>query len=303
MIPQSNEVRFEISTACNYDCLMCARGKFTREREVMPTSKFRTLLDKLLLATDQYKVCTFSGFGEPLIDTDIVNKMTYAKSRGLRVLLLTNGSLLTKDLCAALAPLVDNIRVSFYGMTPEVYRTVHGVDKFDKVRDIINTTASEIKYIVNWLELSGINCHQTKEFLDYWDGRVYGVEAWHPHNWGDIRKYRRYKVERLRTCGRPFSGPTQVQVNGDLVACCFDLNSRLLYGNLFETQPHEIFESAAYKKICKSHVTGKHPGNVPCCKCDQLNKNKTGILIYSSFKQKDREQRTSTTYENLSSSS
>src|SRR3989337_1070210 len=116
MIPKSNEIRFEVTTKCNYDCIICARNKFQRKIETMSSGMFKNLLDKIIEETSQYDTLTFSGFGEPLLDKVIDEKINYAKNRGFEILILTNASLLTVDRFKQLEDLgVRSIRISFYG--------------------------------------------------------------------------------------------------------------------------------------------------------------------------------------------
>ena len=63
------------------------------------------------------------------------------------------------------------------------------------------------------------------------------------------RDYRTIKKEQLKTCGRPFNGPLQVQVDGTVNMCCFDYNGKLLLEDLNAQSLAEIFNSVAYKKI------------------------------------------------------
>ena len=75
MIPKSNEIRFETTTKCNYNCIICPRDKLTRKRETMPLNRFKYLFDKVINETSQYDTVTFSGFGEPLLDPTLDEKI------------------------------------------------------------------------------------------------------------------------------------------------------------------------------------------------------------------------------------
>jgi len=77
MIPESNELRFEITTKCNYNCIICPRGKLTRKIETMSFASFRHLLDKIISETGQYNTITFPGMGEPLLDETLDEKIIY----------------------------------------------------------------------------------------------------------------------------------------------------------------------------------------------------------------------------------
>ena len=127
------------------------------------------------------------------------------------------------------------------------------------------------------------------------------MEVWKPHNWVDGKDYRKVQNERLKTCGRPFKGPLQVQIDGTVNMCCFDYNGQLLLGDLNKQNLREIFSSEMFKKIVKCHETGNFEGSGLICEnCDQRNKVKTDVMIYNSkFDVKERVGKVSTTYSDL----
>ncbi len=125
MIPENNELRLEVTTKCNYDCIICPREKLTRKKETMSFDLFKMLFDKIKSESSQYDTLTFPGLGEPLMDETLDDKIIYAKKHGYTVLMLTNGSLLTVERFKRLEDIgLDSIRVSIYGDTPESYNTV-----------------------------------------------------------------------------------------------------------------------------------------------------------------------------------
>ena len=66
MIPRNNDIRFELTTLCNYDCIICPREQLKRPKTTMPTAMFQRLLTAVLAASDQYRLLTFAGLGEPI---------------------------------------------------------------------------------------------------------------------------------------------------------------------------------------------------------------------------------------------
>jgi len=308
MIPQSNEIRFETTTKCNYCCLPCPREKLTRKIETTPLPKFKKILDKVLDETQQYDTITLSGFGEPLLDSTIEKKISYASSRGLDVLMLSNAALLTVERFKKLERLgVKSIRISFYGMTPKVYSLVHGIKNekiFSKVKENLVKIAQirkTAKIVLTYNVIPGVNDSETNEWINFWKDKVDLVEVWRPHNWVYGRSYRVIQNEKVNTCGRPWKTPLQIQVDGTVVMCCFDFNGNLLLGDLNTQTLEEIFSSDLFKKILYCHTTGKFEGsNLICENCDQRNKIKSDIMIYNSkFDINERIGKVSTTYKDL----
>lgn len=125
MIPTSNDLRIEVTTKCNYNCIICPRDKFIRPKETMSTDLFKELVDKVLAETDQYDTVTFPGMGEPFLDPDLLTKVKFVKEKGLKALILTNGSMLTPEVFKEFEDAgTDSIRISFYGMNEEDRKSV-----------------------------------------------------------------------------------------------------------------------------------------------------------------------------------
>ena len=307
MIPESNEIRFEVTTKCNYDCIICPREQLTRKLETMSFDTFKLLFDKINNETSQYDTLTFPGMGEPLMDGSIDEKIIYAKKKNFTVLLLTNGSFLTLDRFKQLEKIgVDSIRVSMYGDTKESYGAVHGVNSnfFEKVKNNLTEIAkvkSHTKLLLTYNEVAGHNDAVMDNWIQYWEDKADLIEAWRPHNWVDAKEYRDVKKVKLKTCGRPWKTPLQIQVDGTVNMCCFDFDGKLLLGDLKTMSLQDIFQSEMYKKIEKYHTTGDFAGSgLICDNCDQRNEDKSDVMVYNSkFNIEDRVSQVSTTYADL----
>lgn len=310
MIPKNNDMRFETTTRCNYNCTICPREKLTRKIETMSFGLFKNAIDKIISETDQYSTLTFPGLGEPLLDETLNKKIEYAKKKikNLSVLLLTNGSLLTLEKFKQLEGLgVASIRVSFYGIDAESYAKVHGVKNkkmFDTVKDnLLNIAKNKVttKLLMTLNVVNGSNDGFVKDWIDFWNKKADLIEVWNPHNWVDGRCYRKIHKKQLKTCGRPFKGPLQVQVDGTVNMCCFDFDGKLTIGDLKKQSLGEIFSTKLFKKIVKCHNSGDFSkSGLICENCDQRNEDKSDVMIYDSkFEINERVKMISTTYSKM----
>lgn len=305
MIPKSNDMRFEVTTRCNYNCVICPHGELTRKIETMSFGLFRKILDNILEETDQYDTLSFPGMGEPLLDETLDKKIEYAKKKKLNILILTNGSMLSVDRFKTLEDLgVASIRISFYGNDPDSYSRVHGVSNktiFSTVRDNL-TKISKIKkrtkLLLTFNLVEGANDECVNAWIEYWKDKADLIEAWRPHNWVDGKDYRKVQAKLLPTCGRPFGGPLQIQADGTVNMCCFDFDGKLTLGDLKKQTLEEIFSSPLYRKIEGCHASGKFEGSgLICGGCDQRNAVKSDAMIFNSkFDIEERLKMTSTTY-------
>lgn len=310
MIPKNNDMRFEVTTKCNYNCVICPRSALTRKIETMSFEFFKKLFDKINKETTQYTTLTFPGMGEPLLDATLNKKIAYAKKtrKDMSILILTNGSLLSLKRFKELEALgVKSVRVSLYGHDKDTYSKIHGVknkNMYLRVRDNLLKICAAKKstdLLLTYNIVDGENDAKLKEWIEFWQGKADLIEVWRPHNWVTGRKYRKVQKKLLKTCGRPEKGPLQVQADGTVNMCCFDYDGILTIGDLKTQGLKEIFSSPLYIKLLTRHKSGDFSGtNLICARCDQRNADKKDVLVYDSkFDVKERVNMISTTYEKV----
>jgi MoaA/NifB/PqqE/SkfB family radical SAM enzyme len=280
------EVRYEVTDNCNASCIMCPRDKHEHGREhgIMDQAKYEKSIDEVVALGAQKIVLT--GFGEPMLDKRLEEKIAYANARGLATYFITNGSALTARRSRKLMESgLSEMRVSFYGMGPETYnavmqgldfkRTLKGVLEFLRLRAEMG---SKTRVQISYLELPE-NKSDTDEFREFWVPKVDAVEIWKPHNFGDGRDYRE-RTEEKTTCGRPENGPFQIQWNGEVIPCCYDYNNQIILGNAFEQGVLEILNGPKYRLLRHAHRQKQFAMFPYCDQCDQLRPH-ADALVYT----------------------
>ena len=284
------EVRYEVTDHCNAECIMCPRDlhKFARPHGIMPMQKYKDSVDEVVALGCKQVVLT--GFGEPLVDKRLEEKVEYAKSKGLRTYIISNVSLLTPQRAKRLITAgLDELRVSFYGMRKETYETVMvglnfettmaNLKSFLELREELGSKLPRLE--LSWLTLPE-NEGDTEAFQEYWEPRADAIEIWKPHNFGDGRSYReRYEEVSIKTtCGRPENGPLQIQWDGEVIPCCYDYNNQIVLGNAFQQPVLEILNGEKYKLLRIAHGEKKFDLFPYCSQCDQLLPH-ADALIYT----------------------
>jgi MoaA/NifB/PqqE/SkfB family radical SAM enzyme len=282
------EVRYEVTDHCNASCIMCPRDKHEHGREhgIMDQAKYERSIDEVVALGAKKIVLT--GFGEPLLDKKLEQKVAYASSKGLGTYFITNGSALTPVRARRLVDAgLSEMRVSFYGMRPETYNAVmQGLD-FEKTKNkvieflrIRDEMGGKTRVQISYLEMDQ-NKDDSGAFRDFWEPKVNAIEIWKPHNFGDGRDYReRLDDSKKTSCGRPENGPLQIQWNGEVIPCCYDYNNQIILGNAFEAPVMEILNGPKYRLLRYSHRMKKF-GLFPYCnQCDQLLPH-ADALIYT----------------------
>jgi radical SAM protein with 4Fe4S-binding SPASM domain len=307
----TNEVRIENSTRCNYCCKFCPHGSssFTRTKEVMELDTFKFILDKIKKEAPYITECTVSGFGEPTVDFSLMDKIQYAIENQYRVHFVTNGSLLHKDTIEHLFELkINDIRISYHATDLNSYNEVTGVDCEGCFLHATKTIKSAIELkkqfpdtnVIITMDVIKENEHCVDEMIQLYSEQVDLLEIWKPHNWTNWGSYRKGKIIKS-TCGRLINGPLQIQVDGTINVCCFDFNGELVIGNFLKQSLEEIFKSELYDQILKAHSSEEEmqKSNLICKKCDQLRDTGSIIVYNSKYSESQRVGKTSTNYRSI----
>ncbi len=135
-------VVWNVTKACNLKCVHCYASAGRGEGELSYEECVR-IIDEL--SKFGVPLILFSG-GEPLMREDIIDVMGYAKGLGIKCVLSTNGTLITKDLAEQLSEVVDYVGVSLDGVgdVNDRFRGVKGA--FDKaLKGLINARDAGIQ--------------------------------------------------------------------------------------------------------------------------------------------------------------
>ncbi len=269
------EIRIETTNRCQVNCEICPHDQMTRRQETMTYQKFTYIVSKLL----KYKpeMVTLFGMGEPLMDKGIVDKIEWCTHYGLDTFITTNSGLLDIDL-------TNNLIKA--GLTMIRFSVHAEIDQNIMMRNIVNFLATNrIKYndqVETHISAILKEGEYIKDITERWEGKVDHLEIWKPHNWAGAKNFRKIDGKKT-TCGRPITGPLQVNVDGSVMICCFDYDSQMTIGNLRHQSLEEILESESYECIRTAHEIGVTQ-MLPCIECDQLNEYKehNNPLLYSS---------------------
>jgi MoaA/NifB/PqqE/SkfB family radical SAM enzyme len=118
------KVYVEITSACNLTCATCIGQIWDEPLGQMSSTRFRRLLDGL----PRHPITlSLSGFGEPLVHPEFLALVRLARERGVRVEVITNGTLLDAALARELITLgVAQVTVSIDGGDEAAYAAVRG---------------------------------------------------------------------------------------------------------------------------------------------------------------------------------
>ena len=123
--PRLRLVFWELTRGCNLRCVHCrAAAELQRSPDELVLEECRTVVDSIASAGSPILVLTG---GEPLYRPDVFDIAAHAASRGLRVAVASNGTLMTDDAAARLkASGVVRVSISLDGVTADTHDGFRG---------------------------------------------------------------------------------------------------------------------------------------------------------------------------------
>ena len=117
-------IAWELTNACNLACIHCRASAIKDPApDELSTAEAKHFVDELV----EYKPIIILTGGEPLLRADIYDIAGYASGHGLRVVLATNGTLLTPEIARRLKEVgIQRVSISIDGATAETHDTFRG---------------------------------------------------------------------------------------------------------------------------------------------------------------------------------
>ncbi len=103
------KLNFHVTENCNFNCKFC----FARyeDREISFEEKKQVIEN--IAKSGLFPEINFAG-GEPFLDKGMVELIEFAHFQGLKVSVITNGSLLSDDLLMRVLPYISMLGISFH---------------------------------------------------------------------------------------------------------------------------------------------------------------------------------------------
>lgn len=270
-------LQVEPTSLCNLSCTLCPTGRHELNRPYrhMRLNEFKSLIDDM----ERYLLfLVLWDWGEPLMNPELPSMIRYASERGIQTVTSTNAHFLndesyTEELLKSglttLIVAVDSIladEYEVYRKNGDLDRVLGGLNKAVSVKKrigsktlinvrmvIMRHNEHEIEEIEHMARVSGADVFTVKS-LNPSCGMVAQDEELLPTN----LRYRRYEYipntyERMRTdaiCRRIWT-MSNIFSNGDVVPCCYDYDSEMKVGNIFETPFTQIWNNSAYRQLRK----------------------------------------------------
>ena len=151
-------VVWNITRRCNLSCMHCYSNSENKHYEnELSTEQARVVIDDL--AKLQIPALLFSG-GEPIMRNDLFDLAAYAKSKGLKYVLSTNGTLITEQI----ARQIKDLDFSYVGISLDGIGEIN--DIFRGKQGAFNKTMNAFRYLKELNQRVGLRMTLTKNNIE-----------------------------------------------------------------------------------------------------------------------------------------
>ncbi len=283
-LPNPSVLLIENTNCCNARCVMCPRDTLTRKRGFMEFGLFEKIMNELAGARRK-PIVHLHGFGEPLLDPLLPERIRLAKACGIEhTYIVTNGSLLFPETSRKIIDAgLDRIKISFYGTDEESYNaTMRGLDftvalqnvkDFMKIRKELQKRTP--KLILQYLPQEA-NGAKIKEFQALWRslpdkkaGDCLNISCL--DNFGGGKSYNIVGEKIVSVCFYPWTAMS-VLWDGRAVTCCVDYNGVQGVGDVNSQSIEEIWNGPVLSAIRRNFGKLDYSGFPTCFNCDWVHR-------------------------------
>lgn len=268
-------LQIEPTSVCNYRCVFCFETDptFTRKSNgfmgQMTLELFKQIVDQ---AEGNIEFISLASRGEPLLCKNIVPMLAYTRGKFLNLKINTNASLLDEARChailsggvktvvfsadAATEPLYSKLRVN--GNLDVVLRNI---EQFQKIRQ---TQYADLPIITRVSGVKFSDDQNLDSMQKLWGGLVDQVAFVQYNPWENVYS------QPVSTLNEPCSDLWRrmfVWWDGQGNPCDVDYKSTLAVGRVPGQTLSELWTSARYSALRKSHLGGKRGADDPCGRC------------------------------------
>lgn len=285
---------------CDFKCIYCVHSLSEKEfldifkqKGFMSIDTFKNAIDGMKKFNQKLKVLSFDGQGEPLLNKNLPEMISYAKKANIaeRIELVTNGNSITNEKADAIvAAGLDRIRISIQGMNSEKYKEISNVDiDFEEYKKNIKYLYDNKKQLSIYIKIIDVAIDgEEQDFYNMFGDRCDNIAVEHMVPTADKVDYSQYKGDydisqqgyehkKIITCPYPLYMMI-VEPNGDVRSCCAtrhpinlgNVNENTLYNIWYGDELREFWklqlaEDGRFKNLvckeCTNPDYGVQPGD------------------------------------------
>lgn len=289
------DIKIEITSICNFDCSFCPSEKLLRKKQMMSLDVFFRIInevaEKNITGTIYLHV-----MGEPMLHPQFCEIVQYIQDKGLKLILVTNGSQLIGAKADALLDLRDaQIIVSIQEADPEAYlKRTRGVMSYEQYLERLGNFLKRAQKVpdgpkiqIHYLSrvtLDGVGkiLHEHKRMLallNKWRGimnlppkrliHLFDINkgfslgpkiTFHPRYWGrwcnQFLNEGEKVIPRKKGYCDSLSKAFAILADGTCTYCCADYEGKMNLGNINESTIEDVYLNSKSSKIRNYGIEG-----------------------------------------------
>ena len=260
--PFPHIIDVELTSSCNFRCLMCPTGNLSLKREAnfMVSRVMEGIIDQ---CAEHGTAIRFIGWGEPTLHPSLPAFIRKAWANNLPTHVNTNGSKIDPELAWALVDAgLSSIKFSFQGVDRESYKEMRQTEFFDgMLKAIGHMKKARAAGMLPYIAASTSITYETPEMVEAFRKRIEPLVD-HLSIGRTIFDFMDMKAVRLRPAQRsmlerlkklasvskkhPDPCPEvydklSVHADGNVVVCCNDYDGHVVLGNVLDTPIADIW--------------------------------------------------------------
>ena len=285
----------ETTNLCNMRCEMCpGPTRMTRPRVTMPLEVFEAVIDQLRAWTpaewsswerfveEKYgigrggmgenhfflhiipKVLVLHGYGEPLLDRHIVERVRYVADRGIPSYFSCNPWNITVDLGRRLFEAgLDYIKFSTDSPDDFSIKQIRGSranfsESFRKITRLLEIRKEEGYHTTVVITMLDLNKPNQKEDYQRLVRKFQGQDVYiylksQDQLWFEETGARTQSIHWLEPCQFPWSSMT-IKSDGSAAQCVEDFNNEIVLGHVPEESLRDIWNGERYRRLREEHL-------------------------------------------------
>lgn len=268
-------VSVETTNACNAACVMCGHRSMKRPQGRMSWEFYKKTVEQLR----GWPLETFylSGFGEPLLDPGLAEKISYARGLGIQnTAIVTNASLLDQTRAAELVRAgLSRVHLSIDAATPKTYSRLRPGLDFDRVMDNVEglIRMRPRPAVVLQLVLVDQGPEEVRRVIRRFRGRVDRLTLRQAQSWaGRVKLSTKEYTPHLKASAawppcRYLWDQLNIYWDGAVPACCLDYEAEQPLGDASVQSLESIWRGPLLADLREKHNAGRRDLISLCRRC------------------------------------
>jgi len=304
------DVFIEITNRCNYSCAICPLKESTQPKKDMEPSLFKKIIDNLARWDNHRDSLVLHAFGEPFLNKHIFDYFDYVAERlpQCKTYVSTNFAALShEEIEHFFHPRALNVEIGVYvdAISADTYARQRGGSYETVIANIGYFLSLKKKFSTQnptfhvGMIVTRYNRKEEREFIELWKKKLAGAEGvsihiyYRSHDWaGQIvsdavffrkKRYGNYK----NVCPMPFK-TLVIFSNGDAGLCCYDVNHKIIIGNVSERPLEELWGGSEAITFRNDMISLALDYFRPCKNCIDYHKPFSDLIrrVFKSFRKK-----------------